>query len=331
MLVIGAGGYLGSAIARAAAARNSDPVAALVRTTPPPSVGGIEPLWGDACAPDLGLSADVAGRLRESLRTIVVSVGRVDFAAGPRDAHLQHVVPVTRAVEFARTCDQLQAFVYVSSVLAVGATSQTVRSDHIPTAPRHRNFYESAKLEAERIVTGSGLPVRVVRPGHVLGSVDGAVQPTTSTAFFDLLPLLVRRVPLPLAGHTRYWIAPLDLVADVVLALTAAEPVTTAAWAVDPDSPTLDELLDVVAIGHGLGSFRLPPWRGVAAIASLVGHKLLGPSVPRYTFEYATAEWPIDLSCLRRLIDAGAVTPPAGRGYADATIAAEIRRLQVVP
>jgi len=327
MLVVGAGGFIGDAVVRAAARRRPDEtIHALVHNAPPADLPVVRPHWGDATRQDLGLDAAALAELRESVSTIVISVGSVRFDATVAEARDEHVLPLLNVIEFAESCANLEAVVLVSSVVAVGEADRRLRSDYVPAAPRHRNFYEWAKLESEKLLLGSGLPARVVRPGHVLGATPAQRARTARLALFDALPAIAQGLPFPVRGSSTYWAAPVDFVADVILAMCRSHPPTTSVWAVDPRSPTVGELLDVLALRHGLRSLRLPPSRLLAAVGGTRRVRKARPDLPHHLFDYATSAWDLDLRCLLSVVAADFLSAPSSLAYLDETIDFEMSR-----
>lgn len=330
MLVVGAGGWIGTAVAASAVAAAVD-VHGLIRR-PAPHLGSSVTLHvGDARRPNLGLDPGDAERLAKEITSIVISVGSFDLSVSPLQAQSQHLAPLRGTLLFARSCLSLRNIVLVSSLLAAGETRHVMRSDYVPVAPKHRNFYESAKLQGERVARASGLPVDIVRAGHVLAADPASELPKKPQAVFELLPMLFAGWPLPVVGTNRYWCCPADFVAAVVVDRSTNGTGGSSVWAVDPASPTLAEILDVINARYGITGKRIRQRHLARTAAALIQPRWLDLPMRREVLDYCTAHWDLDLSCLDALIHAGRVTPPANRAYLNRAIAREVDRLRELP
>jgi len=324
LLVLGAGGFIGGAVVRQAAA-DGDEVHALVRRPAPQLDAHAKVHLGDARRPQLGLDPDTAAMLAGEVTQVVLTMGAVSFGMTPSDARAQHLAPLRSALGFARTCRKLEALTFVSSIAAVGDCEHRVGSSELPSPPKVRNFYEWAKVEAERLVRRFDGPVRVVRPGQVMNSFDDAHRTPSPLLLFEALPYLASGLPLTTGGHMEYWCGPVDYVARVVLAATRRDDVGSV-WAIDPASPTRSQILDLLAIRHNLGGPRINQKRLARAVSAVVKPRWLDLDVDREVLAYTHARFDIDLSCIRRLIDDGTVAPPPDRSYVARTIDHEVAR-----
>jgi nucleoside-diphosphate-sugar epimerase len=330
LLVVGAGGWVGTAVAAGAVAAGVD-VHGLIRRPAPHLDDIVTQHAGDARRPNLGLEPDEAERLAKELTSIVVSVGAFDLSVGPAEAQSQHLAPLRGTLLFARSCPSLRNVVLVSSLLATGETRHRMRSDYDPATPRHRNFYEWVKLQGERVARASGLPVDIVRAGHVLAARSTSELPKKPQAVFELLRLLFAGWPLPVVGTNRYWCCPSDFAAAVVVDRSVNGTGGSSVWAVDPASPTLAEILDVINARYGVGGKRIRQHRLARTAGALIQPHWLDLPMRREVLDYCTAHWDLDLSCLDVLIDSGRVTPPANRAYLNRAITREVNRLRELP
>jgi hypothetical protein len=258
---------------------------------------------------------------------LVLAMGRVRFGMTLAEARANHLAPLQGALQFASQCKQLRSLIYVSSIAAVGDTDEVLCSDTLPRPVRIRNFYEWAKHEGERLVRDADAPVRIVRPAHILNSLDDDARTPEPLAFFALLPYLASGLPLVTARDFVYWCAPVDFVARVVLA-ARAESAPTSLWAVNPQAPTLHEVLDLAAFRHGLRTPRLGSAWLARALTSVAKPSWLGVRMEREILPYAHAEYRLDLSCLRQLIDDGTVPAPPDRSYVTRTLDHEVERMR---
>ncbi|WP_026360116.1 SDR family oxidoreductase [Amycolatopsis nigrescens] len=330
VLVIGAGGWVGSAVCASAAADGLQ-VHGLTRRPAPHLEAHAKVHVGDARRNFLGLDEDEAEQLADEVTSVVVSVGSFDLSVPLAKAQSEHVVPLRGALRFAKSCTQLKNVVLVSSLLATGDVRQRMRSDYDPDHGKQRNFYEWAKIQGERVARGSGLPVDIVRAGHVLAGSDELARPAKPQAVFELLRVLFAGWPLPVMGSNRYWSLPSDFCAQVVLDRVKHGTGGSSVWAVDPASPTLAEILDLVNVKYGARAKRIRHHGLARSLAAVVRPHWLDLPMEREVFDYCTAHWDLELSCLNELVDAGRVTVPADRGYLVRTLDQEIARLRELP
>ena len=314
---------MGSALVRVARER-SVPVHALTRRSVVSDGAIIH--YGDARVADLGLDHDEASDLAAHVKHLVFCAGPVDLEAGPREAHTSHVVALRSTLDFARKCPQLRSFVLLSSLVALGDVRHTVSSDYRPSHPRHRNFYEWAKYEQERLACAHDVPVQIVRAGHVLNSTDGELRTHRPSGIFEAFAFLATRWPVPVAANARYWCVPVDLLAQIVLAVADTPTPHGSVWAVDPAAPTYGQVLDVVALRLGLGTRRFRATTLTERIASLLPVGWLGGTLPRPALLYAHAEYDLDLRCLEDVVRRHALDLPETRSYVTHTIDHEFER-----
>jgi nucleoside-diphosphate-sugar epimerase len=328
VLIVGVGGHVGSAVAEAAAADDLE-VVGVARKAAPHVESFAKVHLGDARLANLGLAEDAAEELTERVTSIVVSVGSFDLSVSLSAAQTEHVVPLRGVLKFAGECSNLRNLVLVSSVLAVGDVKQRLRSDFMPDNLKHRNFYEWAKLHGERLAKASGLPVDIVRAGHVVATKDnGGDRPSAPQAIFELLKLMNAGWPLPVVGSNRYWSAPLDFVARVILDRVKSGTGGSSVWAVDPASPTYADILDLINARYGVRTKRIRSAGLARTFAAVLRPEWLDIPMSRDVFDYCNAEWDLDLRCLQRMIDSGAVVPPADRRYLVEALDYEFSRLR---
>ncbi|HEX4225734.1 MAG TPA: NAD(P)-dependent oxidoreductase [Pseudonocardiaceae bacterium] len=327
MLIIGISGHVGVSVAALAAERDL-PVVGLAREPAPHVEQFAKVHLGDARRTDLGLDPDTAAELAEEVTSIVVAVGSFDLSISLAQAQAEHIAPLRGVLRFAARCANLRTVVLVSSLLALGDVRQRLRSDLMPEAMRHRNFYEWAKLHGERIALASGVPVDIVRAGHVVASRDNGDRPSAPQALFELFRLMAGGWPLAVVGSNRYWSCPTDFAAQIVLDRAQHGTGGSAVWAVDPASPTYSDIFDLVNARYGLRGKRIRQAGLARALAAVIRPSWLDLSMKREVLDYTNAQWDLDLRCLDRLIDEGRVVPPADRDYLVAAIDYEFARLR---
>lgn len=324
VLVLGAAGFIGAAVTRQAS-DDGDEVHCLVRRPAPELASYGKVHQGDARQPQLGLDRDAAAHLAAEVEHVVMAMGHVRFGMSLAEARAAHLAPLHSALAFARSCRKLRSLTYVSSIAAIGDCDHRVSSDELPPAIKLRNFYEWTKYEGERLVRRFDGPVRIVRPGQVMNSFDDGQRTPSPLVLFEALPYLASGLPLAVGDDMQYWCAPVDFVAAVTLAAARADDIG-AVWAIDPASPSLRQILDLLAVRHQLGGFRIGSKRLARAISSVVKPRWLDLDVDREVLAYVHATYDLDLSCIAGLIDRGVVAAPPDRSYVQRTVDHEVAR-----
>lgn len=330
VLIVGASGQVGASVARKLCADGLD-VVGLARDPAPHVEGYVKLHLGDARRTDLGLSPDVAAELTRSVTSIVVATGRFSLSLSLAEARSEHLAPLRGVLRFAKECPSLRNVVLVSSLLGAGVTQQRLRSSTVPDPAKHRNFYEWAKLSGELVARSSGLPVDVVRAGHVLADDDesghGWEEPPP-VALFELLRPLIAGWPLPVVGTNRYWSTPSGFMAQVVADRVKHGTGSSSVWAVDPGGATYAEIFDLVNARFGLRVKRIRNAPLANAVAAVLRPEWVDLPMEREVFDYCATGWNLDLSCLDELIAQGRVTPPEDRGYLVRALDHEFNRLR---
>jgi dihydroflavonol-4-reductase len=199
VLVTGATGLIGKAVAAALVARGHA-VRALVRPGSDPSSLGALPLdlvRGDVLDAD-SLRAAVSG---QDALVHVAGIPRVGAEPDPiREVNVRGTALVLAAAREAG----VRRVIHTSSISAAGGTRRPVVQDE--SAPGNADAlgipYFVSKREGERIALAEaarGLPVVVLRPGVVLGPGD-----THRSSASLVVAIAKRRLPAVLAGGTSF-------------------------------------------------------------------------------------------------------------------------------
>jgi hypothetical protein len=162
-----------------------------------------------------------------------------------------------------------------------------------------------------------------------MNSFDDEHRAPAPLLLFEALPYLAMGLPLATGGHMDYWCAPVDFVAAVTLAAARRDDVPHV-WAIDPASPTRAQILDLLAVRHGLGGARIKQRRLARAVSAVVKPSWLDLDLDREVLAYTHASFDIDLSCVQRLIDAGVVAAPPDRSYVTRTVDHEVERARAL-
>ena len=238
ILVTGAAGFIGSAVCRGLAERGHQPVAGLRRPAPPSSTAeGL--LLGDI-APDRDWSRALRG---VRIDVIVHLAQRAHSTADPTALAPEPAAAAALARAAARA--GARRFVYLSSIIAMGAATTPGRPFRARDEPRPETPYGRSKLATEQALTeaaqDSGIELAIIRPPLVYG-------PGVRANFRALLQLVASGVPLPFAAlDNRRSLIHADNLTDLiaVAALHHAAPgqVMLASDGFDLSTPALIRLL----------------------------------------------------------------------------------------
>jgi nucleoside-diphosphate-sugar epimerase len=233
----------------------------------PGAHGRIGYVEGDVTQPGLGLSHADTARLRASIDEVWHMAAMTRFEESLRDRIFGVNLDGTRQMlEFAGTLPRLAGFHHVSTAYISGRRRP---GESIPEAPiegpvSFRNPYEASKFAAEALVRASGLPFAIYRPSIVLSDPElgdesgltvygvakmvrmaklmaerAAVRGDASTDF------TFRMVGDPAACKN---IVPVETVADLLVAIRAAQPEPGQTFHIANPVPTLmAELVESVA------------------------------------------------------------------------------------
>ncbi|HEV8030526.1 MAG TPA: NAD-dependent epimerase/dehydratase family protein [Stellaceae bacterium] len=252
ILVTGAAGFIGSAVCRGLAERGHQPVAGLRRPAPPSSTAeGL--LLGDI-APDRDWSRALRG---VGIDVIVHLAQRAHSTADPTALAPEPAAAAALARAAARA--GARRFVYLSSIIAMGAATAPGRPFRAGDEPRPETPYGRSKLATEQALTeaarDSGIELAIIRPPLVHG-------PGVRANFHSLLRLVASGVPLPFASvDNRRSFIHADNLTDLI-AVAAFHPATPgkvllAADGLDLSTPALVRLL-AAGLGRPARLFPVP-------------------------------------------------------------------------
>jgi len=271
LLITGANGFLGSALARRLAS-DGHQVRGLVRAgsdASPLDGAGVERVTGDV--------TDEASVERALEGTEVVFHLAGLRRAPERSAFFRVNAEGTRTVCDAMLRVGARRMVLAGSLAAVGpSTPDRPRVETDPFAPEE--WYGESKAEAERIALGTaGLEVTVARPPRILGPGD-----RENLVFFRLVK---RGVRLEIGGGPRpLSVVDVDDVVELLVQLaTGPEAVGETFFVPGPDQTTLEEIqsLGAEVLGVRTRVLRLSPRRLRALAAMADGFsRLTGRHLP---------------------------------------------------
>lgn len=282
VLLVGGTGLLGSVVRSQLTASGAE-VVTLARGLawgdgPSPEI------FADICRPDFGLERAELEALRGSVTHIVSSFGSVEWGGGPGVALQLHRRGTANLMDFADTCPDLQRFVHVSSILALGTASGVVGNAQLELGQSFRSWYEYGKFLAEQELRRRDDPrVRIIRFGPILG---GELTPARAAThgLLSVVPPLLRGYPLHLERAGRFPAYPADVAAAAQMLVRALDPGSGGTWTYyAPESPTLERLLFGLCSAWGVAPRIVDmPW--VGRIAPVVADRLGFPAgLTRYS------------------------------------------------
>ena len=274
VLVTGATGFLGGALARALSAEGAE-VHALVRPgSDRAALDGVAIAWREGDVTDLSsVRRAIAG-----VDWVVHAAGRLG-RAGEADAIYRtvNVDGARHVLEAALAASPRPRVLHLSSPGVLGPTRPDGAAEDAPLAPG--NPYERSKAAAEAIalaLAGRGLPVVVARPGFVYGPGDrhvlGLFRAVQSGRFFHVDG--GRRLCQPT------FVA--DAVAGMLACMAAGRP-GRVYHVVGPRAVTFRALGETLATALGVPAPRLdvPRWAAMAGATALeVAARALGRTAP---------------------------------------------------
>ena len=269
ILVTGAAGFIGSALCRGLAERGHRPVAGLRHPAPPTSTAeGV--LLGDI-TPDRDWSRALRG---VGIDIVVHLAQRAHSTADP--AALAPEPPAAAALARAAARAGARRFVYLSSIMAMGAATASGRPFRAEDEPRPEGPYGRSKLATEQALgeaaRDTGVELVVIRPPLVYG-------PGVRANFRALLELVASGIPLPFAAiNNRRSFLHADNLTDLI-ATAATHPAAPGQIILAGDGTDLStpELIRLLAEGLGRRAWLFPapgPFWALLRHAPRIGPRL---------------------------------------------------------
>ena len=228
--------------------------------------GRIRLVEGDITAPNLGLTARSAVR---DVREVWHLAAVYDLAVAEDLARKVNVDGTNNVLRFCTSRRSTPRLHYVSTCYVSGSHEGAFGEDQLDEGQAFRNHYEATKWEAEMAVRKAmdeGLQATIYRPGIVVGdSTTGATQKYDGPYFLaSFLMKQLQVAAVPAVGEpdkVQVCLVPRDFVVNAMDELSVLDASSGRTYAlVDPDPPTVRELVDVFAdhLGKWVLWVRLP-------------------------------------------------------------------------
>ncbi len=345
VLFTGFPGFLGSELLPRVLARDPDARAACLvqaRYAPlarqraddlvrrhPELAGRLDLVEGDITVPGLGLAA---GAPRPADVTEIYHLAAAYDLSVDRDLARRVNVDGTRHVlDLAAACPHLDRLHHVSTCFVSGTAAGLFAEDDLERGQGFHNHYEETKFLAEVAVRDrlrAGLPATIYRPAVVMGDSRTGAKHKYDGLYFVIRWLLKQRglAVLPVIGDPRRaWlnVVPSNFVVDAIAHLSglAASRGRTYQLA-DPDPPTIDETIDLLAHSCRRRIVRVPLPLGAArfALDRVPGaERLMG--IPAAALDYFALGTRYDTSTTQADLAGSGLRAPHLADYVDALVA----------
>jgi thioester reductase-like protein len=255
VLLTGATGFVGREILSRFLERGDRQIFALVRAENDdqaaerlPAHDRLTAVAGDIERPGLGLADETRELLRREVTTVLHCAASVSFDLPLEESRAVNVEGSRRMLEFARSCQGLERFSYVSTAYVAGEPGGLFREDELAVGQRFRNPYERSKFEAELALRseGSDLPLQILRPSIVVGDSSTGRTSSFNVLYGPLKAFARGAVPaIPARRDAPVDIVPVDYVADRVHELATHGPDGTFHLVAGRNATTVGRLLEM--------------------------------------------------------------------------------------
>ncbi len=291
----------------AAQARVDELLTTIMAPRARPHRGRVRAVAADLESPGLGISPLQRDRITRSVTAVVHCAASISFTLPLDEARRINVEGTREIVKLAveaRERGLLERFVHVSTAYVAGDRVGVISEHDGDVGQSFRNTYEQTKLEAEHLVTASGLPAAIVRPSVIVGDSATGWTQAFNVIYWPLQAFARGLFPtVPGDPAASLDIVPVDTVANALLELLRG-PVRGGAFHIvaGDAAPSNAELATMAA-----EAFDAEPPVFVALGEDEDAEKLAGALVP-----YFSVRCTFDARRARELLGA---TPPPLREY----------------
>ncbi len=293
----------------------------------PDLTGRIRLAAGDLTLPDLGL---------QDAREIERTTDEIYHLAAVYDLEVSREVGLAvnlegtrRVLELAKRCSSLRRLHYVSTCYVSGRHPGTFEETDLKVGQSFNNYYEETKYLAEievRKAIEDGLPTTIYRPAIVVGDSD-----TGATAKYDGIYYMIRfllRQPsvavMPIIEdptRARVTLVPRDFVVRAITHLAGLEASAGRVYQLaDPDPPTVEELVEILATATRRRPVRIRLPRRVVrwALERSLVRRITG--IPAPLVDYFTHPTIYGTERARADLEGSGIALPVFRSYAESLV-----------
>ena len=287
--------------------------------------GSLRAVAGDVTDPYLGLERDSYDFLTSWATEVWHLAGAFDLLVPEGLARKVNYWGVRHMIDFCKAFTDLSHLVHFSSVVVHAEREGLITEDELEAGQEFLNNYFRTKFwgEAEvRRAMENGLPAIIIRPAGILGDSRTGETDKFDNFYltFDLLHLSGRLKLPPVYlgdGQTRPNFVPVDYVVDAVTAITRNPAAVGRCFhVVDPDPPTLSEILDAL---YELTAGRKPkitvPVQVVDFMSTKLGWFLKLLNIPPDSLTYITHVGIFDASNTLEMLEGTGISCPRIRDY----------------
>jgi len=276
---------------------------------------------GDITEENLGLSADVVEGFKGEVTHVFHLAAVYDLAVRKEIAEKANILGTKNVNRFVRSLPKLQRYIYFSTAYVSGNRVGRILESELDKGQGFKNFYESTKCEAEKLVQQSWdkVPTTIIRPGIVIGD-----SKTGETSKFDG-PYFVLRfldrfsfLPVPYIGKGQALMnmVPIDYIVNASTHLAHSPTAASKVFHLtNPNPPRAKEVYEKLC-KEMLGvtpKYSVPTALVSASLSVSVLRRLIG--VPRETLDYFECGGEYDCSQAQQELSSAGITCPNLFGF----------------
>lgn len=274
---------------------------------------------GNPAGMDFGLAGGEYLKLAERVELVHAAYSVTDPGLGSELSERVNIGAARELIEFSRASQRKLQVILYSSVFVSGNRSGRVLEGELEAGQSFRSAAERTLAIAERMLRRSGIPVSVLRAGHILGDLrTGEVEQLSGP--YPLAVLLAstpeeRPLSLPLGSDSLLPLTPVDHLAELGAFMASAGIFGRTVHVVDFEGVTLRGFLELCAahIGRRIDS-GFNPTTLTRVLFGNPAARLL-PQNARGILEVLTTSAEYDTTGFREIVTSGALVNPPLEAY----------------
>jgi len=234
ILILGGTGFLGKYLVRELAI-NASKIYVVCRNKHKNTFQeftNIEMVTGDITDTEVIKDSHIKNAILSDCDVIIHAAALYDVKAAYQEIYLHNVVGTQNVLQLLKKTKNLKAFYYVSTIAVADEQSECLTEDCLPIRTVFHDNYSKTKYYAEKLVreyaaTHPQLPIRIVRPGVIVGdSVTGEIANVNGPYYFlqflkkyDHLIKKIPIMPMTFNPNSHLHIIPVDHAAHYIFLL----------------------------------------------------------------------------------------------------------------